>query len=144
MKSKRYLIFIILLLFTGSINAATYYSRASGAWTTSSTWSLTSGGAAIPSGYPTSGDAVIIEGGFNVTIASGGVENLNAGSVTIGGSSTSGTLSYPNWNSGSSLNISGDLTIGGSIVGATGALNYSTWGLTITCARLLKGTGNIS
>ena len=121
-----------------------YYSITNGPWTTSSTWSLTSGGAPISSGYPGVSDTVIIEGGFNVTIAENGVENLNAGSVTIGGSSTSGTLSYPNWNPGSSLTISGDLTIGGSIIGATGALNYSTWGLTIICGRLLKGIGNIS
>lgn len=118
--------------------ATTYYSRASGPWTTSSTWSLTSGGTAISSGYPGAGDDVIIEGGYNVSIASSGVENLLAASVTIG-STTAGTLSYPNWNPGSTLTISGDLTIGGS--SGSGTLTYSTWGLTITCSRLLKGSG---
>ena len=122
-------------------DATVYYSRASGPWTTSATWSLSSGGAAISSGFPGSGDDVIIEGGYTVTIAASGVENVYAANVVIGGSSSSGTLSYPTGNPPSSLTITGDLTIGGSGASAAGTLSYGSWGLTITCARLLKGTG---
>jgi hypothetical protein len=125
-------------------DANTYYSRASGPWTTSSTWSLSSGGSAISSGYPGAGDDVIIEGGYTVTIAASGTENLNAANVFIGGSSSSGTLSYPIWNPSSTLTLTGNLTIGGTGASAAGTLNYASWGLTITCARLLKGTGSAS
>jgi len=137
--------FFAIVLFFLSVgtraDATVYYSRASGPWTSSSTWSLSSGGAAISSGFPGTGDDVIIEGGYTVTIAASGVENVYAASVVIGGSSSSGTLSYPVGNPPSSLTITGDLTIGGSGASATGTLTYGSWGLTITCARLLKGTG---
>ena len=135
---KRGLLFFILLFTIASARATTYYSIASGGWTTASTWSLSSGGSAILSGFPVAGDNVIIEGGFTVSIAASGVENLYAANVTIG-TSTNGTLSYPTWNPGSTLTLTGDLTIGGT--SGSGNLSYSTWGLTITCARLLKGTG---
>ncbi len=132
---------LVALLVNNHADATVYYARASGPWTTSSTWSLTSGGAAIPSGYPGAGDDVVIEGGYTVTIAASGSENIAAANVVIGGSSSSGTLSYPNWNPSSTLTLSGDLTIGGSGASAAGTLDYSSWGLTITCSRLLKGTG---
>src|SRR3954451_25287104 len=132
---------LFFLFISTQANATVYYSPASGPWTTSSTWSLSSGGAAISSGFPDAGDDVIIEGGYTVTIAASGVENVYAASVVIGGSSSSGTLSYPNGNPPSSLTITGDLTIGGSGASAAGTLTYGSWGLTITCSRLLKGTG---
>lgn len=137
-------IIFLCLLACGHADAGTYYSRASGPWTSSSTWSLTSGGAAIASGYPGAGDNVIIEGGFTVTIAAAGVENLSAANVTIGGSTTSGTLSFPNGNPPSTLTVTGDVTIGGTGASAAGTLSYGSWGLTITCARLLKGAGSAS
>jgi len=136
------IITVICLAVLTQANAGTYYSRMSGPWTTSATWSLTSGGAAIPSGYPGAGDNVVIEGGFTVTMAAAGAQQLYAANVFIGGSSTSGTLSYPIGNPPSSLTVTGDVTIGGSGASAAGTLSYGSWGLTITCARLLKGTGN--
>jgi hypothetical protein len=132
------LLVTLLLITKVNVNAATYYSIANGPWTTSSTWSLSSSGTAISSGYPGAGDNVIIEGGKTVTIATTGVENLSASNVTIG-SSTTGTLSYPTWNATSNLTVSGDLIIGGT--SASGTLYYGSWGLTITCNRLLKGIG---
>jgi hypothetical protein len=134
----------LLLFITSSMYATTYYARTNGPWTTTSTWSLSSGGPAIPSGFPGAGDDVIIEGGFTVTIAASAIEHLYAASVVIGGASSSGTLSYPNGNTSSTLEISGDLTVGGTGVSASGTIHYGTWGLTITCARLLKGAGSAS
>ncbi len=135
-------VFALLFLFINpTADATVYYARANGAWTSSATWSLSSGGPAISSGFPGTGDDVIIEGGFTVTIAASGTENVNAANIFIGGSSSSGTLSYPNWNPSSSLTITGDLTIGGSGASAAGTLTYGSWGLTITCSRLLKGAG---
>ncbi len=113
----------------------TYYSIANGPWNMASTWSLTSGGSAVSSGFPTAGDNVIIEGGYTVTIA--GNETVNAANLTIG-SSTNGTLRYVAGGT-STLTLSGDLTIGGST--GSGSLNYDNWGLTITCSKMLKGTG---
>ncbi|HSC38353.1 MAG TPA: hypothetical protein VLD19_10790, partial [Chitinophagaceae bacterium] len=134
-------IVLYFLLMNAPADATVYYARLSGPWTTSATWSLSSGGAAIASGYPGAGDDVIIEGGYTVTIAASGAENVYAANVFIGGSSSSGTLSFPNGNPPSGLTITGDLTIGGSGASAAGTLSYGSWGLTITCARLLKGTG---
>ena len=144
MKNPLPIIVFFCLIVCLQADANTYYSRMSGPWTTSSTWSLSSGGAAIPSGYPGAGDDVIIEGGFTVTIAASGVQNLYAANVFIGGSSTAGTLSYPNGNPPSTLTVTGDVTIGGTGASASGTLSYGSWGLMITCARLLKGTGSAS
>ena len=140
-------IFLVLLLipmfgFVSILNAApgnTYYSVATGNWTSPSSWSLTSGGSPISSGYPSANDVVVIEGGKKITINGG--ENILATSITIGGANSSGILYFNNTTT-ATLNISGDLTIGGGdILNSGGELNYNGWGLEITCARLLKGTG---
>jgi hypothetical protein len=144
---KRFKIFFLVLLlipmfgFVSILNAApgtTYYSVATGNWTSPSSWSLTSGGSPISSGYPSANDVVVIELGKTITINGG--ENILASSITIGGASTSGILYFRSAGT-ATLNISGDLTIGGGISSANGTLDYNSWGLEITCARLLKGTG---
>jgi hypothetical protein len=119
-----------------NITQRTFYSIANGPWNMAATWSLTSGGSAVSSGFPMSGDNVIIEGGYTVTIA--GNETLNAANITLG-STTNGTLRYVGGGT-STLTISGDLTLGGST--GSGSLNYDSWGLTTTCSKMLKGTGN--
>jgi hypothetical protein len=121
-----------------NITQRTYYSIANGPWNMASTWSLTSGGSAVSSGFPIAGDNVIIEGGYTVTIA--GNETLNAANITLG-SSTNGTLRYVGGGT-STLTLSGDLTLGGST--GSGSLNYDSWGLTTTCSKMLKGTGSAS
>lgn len=129
---------LLVNIVSNSAQATNYYSISSNNWTSSSTWSLTSGGAAISSGYPGSGDNVIIEGGYTVTIS--GTSTLSAANVNIG-STTNGTL-LSTASSGATLTISGDLTVGGST--GTGAINYNNWGLWITCNKIIKGSGAIS
>jgi len=45
--SKIFVIVLLILAIASRVDAATYYSRATGNWTTNTTWSLTSGGAAV-------------------------------------------------------------------------------------------------
>ena len=133
--SSKYLVllFILFLIFTTNVNGSTYYSIASGNWTSSSSWSLTSGGSAISSGYPGVGDDVIIEDNKTITISNG--DALFANNITIG-STTNGTLFYDG-SGPATLTISNDLTIGGTT--GAGTLNYGFSGLEIICNKLLKG-----
>ena len=125
---------LILLItnffFAGNASAqTTYYSRATGNWTTNTTWSLSSGGAAVSAGiYPVAGDIVNIEGGFNVSIpASTGTAcaTLNVTSVNAG----SGTLTF---SAGSSLTVSGNIKVGTAGAAKAGVITMTAGG-TITC-----------
>ena len=106
-------------------NAATYYSRRTGDWTANSTWSTSSGGGQVASGvYPKSGDIVIIERGYTVTInANVACGTLQVGSPGIDGGNDYGAIDF----SGSyTLVVSGNSTFGGN--GATarkGTITFS-------------------
>ncbi|MEI6185286.1 MAG: hypothetical protein WCP65_07130, partial [Bacteroidota bacterium] len=130
------LLYILTIIFKFNVNASTYYSIANGNWTSSSSWSLTSGGSAISTGYPGVGDDVIIEGGFEIIITNR--DALFANNITLG-SATNGTLKYDG-SGPATLTIASDLTIGGTL--GEGALDYAWNGLTITCNKLLKGNGS--
>ncbi|MCE1197904.1 MAG: GEVED domain-containing protein, partial [Marinilabiliales bacterium] len=81
----------------------TYYSIASGDWLTNTTWSYTSGGAAVPVGnYPVAGDLVNIANGHTLTVSSSGA----CGSLTFTGAN--GTLSI---NAGVTLAVAGAVTL---------------------------------
>ncbi len=98
------LFFLHSLLFSFT-SAANRYSKVTGSWNATSTWSETSGGAAGAS-VPVNGDAVYIEGGRTVTITANAActsLNIAAGSaLTVGGytftvtgaSSISGTITF--------------------------------------------------
>jgi hypothetical protein len=131
--------FILFIIFINNVNASTYYSIATGDWTSSSSWSLSSGGTPISSSYPGIGDDVIIEGGYTIFINNN--NNLSAANITIG-TISSGTLLY-NGNTSATLNVSGNITIGGSTPSISGALDvvFGGWFLEITCGKLLKGIG---
>ena len=81
-----------------------FYSRVSGNWNVNTTWSYTSGGAAVPAGiFPVAGDVVNIVGGFNVTAtANAACAILNFTTATA----TSLTL-----NTGITVDVSGAITI---------------------------------
>ena len=68
MKNLKLKLTTLVVLIGLYVNAATRYSVASGNWTSTSTWSATSGGAGGAS-VPIAGDLVIIEGSFEVTIS---------------------------------------------------------------------------
>jgi hypothetical protein len=113
-----------------SSSTVTYYSVASGPWNTSSTWSLTSNGAPISSGYPGFTDNVIIEGGKTVEISGSGVI---ASSITIKSGSVLSALTANNVSAtsgivvnpggaliGSSANISATVRLQQNVVGQRG------------------------
>jgi Secretion system C-terminal sorting domain len=91
---------------TGRVTVAsglTYYSRISGAWNNSITWSTVGFGSPTNIGtFPQAGDIVIIGGGFNVTLT---------------GPQTSGSLSFdPGTSVTNTLDLSGNtLTISGAV-----------------------------
>jgi hypothetical protein len=92
----------VWLTLTPGVLAATKTAAASGSWLTAGTWS--------PSGVPATGDAVVVNGGFTVTISTGNVTS-NPASITIGGA-TPGTLEYSATTAGSySMTVTGDVTV---------------------------------
>jgi hypothetical protein len=82
-KSIRLLLMVFFVcLFGSTINAATYYSIASGNWNSNTTWSLTSGGVAVGTGvFPIAGDIVIITTGKTVTVTADAAAN----SISVSG-----------------------------------------------------------
>ena len=118
-----------LFLLNAVVAQTTYYSRATGGWTTNTTWSLTSGGVAVGAGiFPVAGDIVNIEGGFNVNIPA----STNAACATINITSANagnGTLTF---NSGSSLAVSGNISVGTVGTAKAGVITMTAGG-NITC-----------
>ena len=154
-----------LVLLVSIVNgAATYYSRATGNWNINTTWSNTSGGAAVTAGsFPVAGDAVIIEGGFTVTVnvssACASVQlghtgaTASAGTLTFSGTSTltvSGAVSVGNniaasngtitFTSGSTLSA-GSLRLGGTITAANGTITMTAGGTLSMGGAITLGTG---
>lgn len=137
--SKKIVVFLIvlagLLVGAGNVNGTTYYSKATGNWNTNTTWSLTSGGSAVPTGvFPVAGDVVNIESGYTVTVTvDAACASLNFSTATTG---NLGTLTV---NSGITLTVSGAVTlnnpananVSGTIAGAG----------TLTCASVNVGNG---
>lgn len=99
---KKILPILFLLLFVAAtVNAADRYSVATGNWSSSATWSATSGGASGASA-PVAGDNVYIEGGFTVTITTDAAcANLNV---------SNGTLTIGN-GGGDDLTVSGNIAV---------------------------------
>ncbi|OYU97202.1 MAG: hypothetical protein CFE21_02615 [Bacteroidetes bacterium B1(2017)] len=106
---------ILLLILSQPSQAATFYSRATGNWNTTSTWSNTSGGSAASS-LPTSSDNVVIERSFTVTVNS----SATCANLTLG-TTSNGTLKF---------NFSQTLTVSGSvnIISSKGSLNMASGG----------------
>ena len=113
---------------------ATYYSRATGAWNSNTTWSLISGGATVAPGlYPIAGDIVNIERGFSVSIpasTAAACATLNLTTVNAGNA----TLIF---NTGSSLMVSGNIKAGN-----TGTTKAAI--ITMTAGGMLACNGNLT
>jgi hypothetical protein len=146
-KIKFSMIFVFcMLLGIGSLNAATYYSIASGNWTSRNTWSLTSGGSRVGNGvYPVANDIVYIEGGTTVTVnansACGSISIASGSILSVGGFnfSISGTTSVNG--SITFTNTAGTKTMGNVIIsGGNWTSNvgetYSTTNLTLSGATI--------
>jgi hypothetical protein len=142
---------------------ANYYLKATGDWQTSGTWSATDGGAALVSGYPTTGDAVYFTANGNGLTCTISTTNACA-SITASGSTTatlagagiltvsgnvvflaSMTMSYTG-----AMSIGGNFTGGGlsygaiTLTGATstvaGSNTFTTFNLTSTIAQTISFT----
>ncbi|MBI4646689.1 MAG: G8 domain-containing protein, partial [Bacteroidia bacterium] len=124
--------FICLFIFISSVDAATYYSKATGNWGDAGTWGTACGSGS--GAVPTSADDVVICSGHTITVnVSGAVCNTltinSSGTVTI---STAGGGKDLTVNT--TLQIDGTLTIGNAanrfldakgdvIIGSTGILD---------------------
>ena len=98
----------LILIISGSIVEAgtTYYSRATGNWNATTTWSTVTYGNATNTGtYPVIGDMVFVGDGHTITIVSASA----CSGLTIG-QGTSGIIEYPNFGS-LTLNVSGTLNV---------------------------------
>jgi autotransporter-associated beta strand protein len=133
------LLVIVIFYCNETINATTYYSRATGTWNTNSTWSLSSGGGSVGAGvFPIAGDVVIIERGFTVTVnsATAACASLQIGSTTNG----AGTLNYTV--TGNALTVSGLVQIGGwGNAGWTGTISFFNTSSLTAGSVILGGTG---
>lgn len=109
MRKNNYLIyllsFFLLLTFSISSFAATYYSRVSGGnWNSNASWSTTSCGGASATSFPSSTDSVVICSGVNIVAN----VNSNCHGMTLQGT---GHLTV---SSGVTLTLGGNLTIDGT------------------------------
>lgn len=158
-KPYRFHLWIVLIVFFMSANllqAATYYSRASGNFTANTVWSLTRGGATV--NYPGTAHTYIIQTGHTITLSA----NQTAVAVTIesGGILTPNntrTLTAPlTIDAGGTLNVntraytqSGTLVNNGTITGTTGRVQMNgnaltnAGSITLTTGRLTRTTGSI-
>jgi hypothetical protein len=114
---------------TFSIVRKTYYSIANGSWSTSSTWSLSSGGLAEQSGLPGVSDNVVIERNNSVTIGvstNTGVNNViikDGSTLSVSGSinANAGVIVNPGATLlGNSTNVTGTVTLQQNIQGQRG------------------------
>ncbi|RZK76881.1 MAG: hypothetical protein EOO85_10200, partial [Pedobacter sp.] len=136
------------MFFTISIcNAATFFSRQNGNWTSRSTWSYTSGGGQVPSGvYPAFGDIVHIEGGDVVTLTANAAcatidfptTNTNNSIVLAGYTlAVSGNISIPR--SGNGLNL---INVGSGTLTAA-SIDFPTTGDAVR-HKITISTGTVS
>ena len=131
---------VLLLLLVAGLGhaplllAATCTSSASGNWNDGTKW--TGLGTCTTSG-PVAGDAAIVTGGFNMTINAAG---LGAASIALGqlGAGNNGTLTF---NSGSSLTVSGVVTMGNGT--RTGNIDMTAGG-TLTLASFTYNAGTFT
>ena len=126
---------VLAVLMAPQIHAATYFSRVTGNWSTNTTWSATSGGAAVGSGiYPVAGDIVYIEGGFTVTVdANSACASIQMGHT--GATASAGTLTFAN---SATLTVSGAVLVGNNISGSNGTITFTS-GSTLIAASLTLG-----
>jgi hypothetical protein len=138
-------IIAFVLLFSVSVitNGGTYYSVATGVWSSSSTWASTRGGSG-GAGVPGSSDLVYIESGYTVTVD---ISNAACQTLYIGGTAAgygTGTLSF---NAGELLAVSGAVTLGGTVNGTldmtNGGILQFTGTLTVNTYTFTAGTGTI-
>ena len=116
--------------------ATTYYSIANGNWNSNNTWSTTTGGGAVGAGvFPVAGDVVIIERNFTVTI--NGTYFCTTLQVGSPNNKNTGALQFSA--AGTSLTVSGTVTVGGyGNTNRTGTITFIS-GSTLTAGAVVLG-----
>jgi hypothetical protein len=128
---------LVFLLFANTAIATTYYSRASAAFNTASTWSTSPTGSPVNGTAITNNDIFIIQNGDNVTVGA----NRSISGLTI---EAGGTLTFANRN----LTFLGDCVNNGSMSGTTGQiiindnLFTNNGSFDFTTGRITMTTGN--
>ncbi|MCX6157647.1 MAG: T9SS type A sorting domain-containing protein [Ignavibacteriae bacterium] len=144
-------IILTLVFLTGMFlqngNAVDKYSVATGNWNSTATWSLTSGGSS-GAAVPVTGDVVIIEGSFNVTVnantaslTSLTIDSLSTLTATVGFTVSATTITVKGlYLNGSTGTITGTMTVGNG-----GTYQHAINGGTIKTATWIAGsTCNVS
>lgn len=135
-------------LVTFENEVRTYYSFASGAWDSNTSWSLSSDGSsgALPVGeWPSRVDNVVIHGGHSITVDNvtdnyyAGVKPDDLGKANIGNSFESSNLAMF-YHTGNIL-VTGTLTLSGSVKGMLGG--YTKVSGTLTTGSTLVNTGSL-
>lgn len=135
-------------LVTFENEVRTYYSLATGAWDSNTSWSLSSDGSsgALPAGeWPSRVDNVVIRTGHNITVDAvtdnyyAGVKPDDLGKANIGNSFESSNLSMF-YHTGSIL-VTGTLTVAGGVKAMVGG--YTKISGTFTTSSTLVNTGSL-
>lgn len=108
------LLSLLFFVLGSSLQAQTYYARASGNWSTPSTWSTVGCGGAAATVAPGSADNVVICSGFAVTLI--GSESCNNLEVQSGATLN---LNINNFTVNGTTDLSGTITSGAGIVDHT-------------------------
>ena len=135
-KIHKYLMAICLFIIAANLTMATNkYAVATGNWSSTSTWSLSRGGAS-GAAVPASTDSVFIPSPYTVTVDASGklVKDLivESGATLKSNSSTLGTPVY--------IRVYNSITNSGTIGSATDALGFQAYGSAVS----INGTGSTS
>ena len=156
--AKKPLFIFLCAMLLGSLPcfSTTYYSRATGSWALTSTWSLSAGGGAAGT-LPAAGDDVVITSGFTVTVSGtptitniridGGTLNFNfsfvATSLTVTGDFTMKNTSAINGNfPGGIINVTGDFFVSAGANATIQNIRLDITGTFNNAATVTLNTGN--
>jgi hypothetical protein len=140
MAGKRILAVLFCLLATKAAFSTTYYSRASAAFNTASTWSTSPTGTPINNTAITNNDIFIIQNGHNVTVGA----NRTISGLTI---DAGGTLTFANRNltflgncvnNGTMTGTTGQIIINDNVFTNNGSFDYTTGRITMTTGDFIN------
>jgi hypothetical protein len=150
---KRILLFALLMMVVSVVQAQVYYSRTTGNWNSSGTWSTLTCGSPINTGsFPVAGDTVYVCSGHTVTVNAHSAcallhitgTLLNKGNnITVSGTTTiSGTMNDDN---SSGINSFNDILISsGGTFNNTGNAAFSISGNFTNNGSFSPGTGTFT
>jgi len=144
------LVFLLLLVIP-KVYSTTYYSRATGNWTTAATWSTASCGGAAAVTTPTSTDIVYICSGHTVTMSgnAGACQQLFINGTAQWTSAFTTNVGSGGVNISATGNITGSAngiltTTGGLVVNKILSSNTVTIIIQTTAGQTISGTGSVA